>query len=149
MHRLLSNLLLAAVLALGLFVGPVANSAQPQLVARSSVDAHAAVDPNLNIPDPCANGNNACIDPDAGWDTSWWWGIYCAYVPKWALEAVIWAGIAYYTSLAVVGMIADYTVAGLPVGIILGTVAITRNAQLGFALWWVDNYWGVGRRICV
>jgi hypothetical protein len=138
-------LLLAGVFAAFSFLAPTAASVAGHPAGSATARAEVAPDPNLVIDDPCADPN-ACVDPDGN---AWIDGRFgCAYVPKWALQSVLWTGIFYYGAMSVVGLIADYTVAGLPVGVILGAVGISRGVTLSFAVWWVDNYWGVGRRIC-
>src|SRR5258708_2920920 len=107
----MSKLLLAGVLAAFTFLAPLGSAAAAhpassattqsevrvlavpvlsELVKASSVNAYAALNDPVDPGDPCADPN-ACPDPDAiNGDISWWWGSYCAYIPRWALSSVLW-----------------------------------------------------------
>lgn len=63
----------------------------------------------------------------------------CVTVPKWALQAFAWAGIAAGGAGSIIGAGASGTIMGLPAGLVLTALGVTTGITYSYLLWVVDN----------
>src|SRR5438094_820980 len=68
------------------------------------------------------------------------YGWECAYITRLDLEIAGWDMIFSAATVSAAGLFLDGTIAGIPVGAVVGLVGIGEGATGSFVLWYADSY---------
>lgn len=72
----------------------------------------------------------------------------CVHVPRWVLDTIGWTGIIYGAGLVTIGLFAEGTIVGIPIGAILQAIGLWDGVTGTFLLWYVDMYYPNGVDVC-
>src|SRR5437773_732798 len=72
------------------------------------------------------------------------YGWKCAYITRLDLEIAGWDMIFSAATVSAAGLFLDGTIAGIPVGAVVGLVGIGEGATGSFVLWYADSYFSPG-----
>jgi len=72
----------------------------------------------------------------------------CVHVPRWVLDVVGWTAIVYGAGLVTVGLFAQGTIVGIPVGALLQAVGLWDGVAGTFFLWVVSEFYPDGIWVC-
>ena len=72
----------------------------------------------------------------------------CVFVPRWVLDTIAWTAIIYGAGLVTIGLFAEGTIIGVPIGAILQAIGLWDGVSGTFMLWWVDTYYPNGINVC-
>lgn len=68
----------------------------------------------------------------------------CVYISRFELEVIGWQEIVAGGAATSVGLLADATILGLPLGAVLGIIGVSSGVGGSFIVWWADTYFVPG-----
>jgi len=72
----------------------------------------------------------------------------CVYVAHWILDVVAWTAILYGAGLVTVGLFAEGTIYGIPVGALLQAIGLWDGVSGYLFMWVADTYYPNGVYVC-
>ena len=72
----------------------------------------------------------------------------CVHVAHWILDVVAWTAILYGAGLVTIGLFAEGTIYGIPVGALLQAIGLWDGVSGYFFMWIADTYYPNGVDVC-
>lgn len=113
--------------------------------AVAEIDAQLAANPGTAVAEILNTVVEQSSTTDAGIQLA---AKRCVTVYKWQLQAFAWLAIFYAAAISIVGLASTATIAGAPVGAVLGSIGIGLGAYGSYVLWVVDRLAWSSKKVC-